>query len=262
MADNYLITGHWGVPHVTVENDRGIQGGIVGAGRYVLPVGNQFRLEYIGDNTFRLYDGKLMDNGAAAGIVAGEYIDFSISNAGQEKKRNDLIVFQYSRDTTTMVESGSFVVIQGSETSGTPSDPALTQGDLLTGDVVIDQMPLWRVPVSGATISDPVCLFTLVPSLNNVPYKEHSHGNVTTDGKLGTVTGRIITTGTGGKMEASTPAAVREKLGLATVAASGNYDDLNNKPTPEDNPYYDYGTTDLTAGSSSLTTGKLYFVYE
>ena len=27
-------------------------------------------------------------------------------------------------------------------------------------------------------------------------------------------------------------------------------------------PAYTYSTTDLTAGSSSLTTGKLYFVYE
>ena len=27
-------------------------------------------------------------------------------------------------------------------------------------------------------------------------------------------------------------------------------------------PAYTYGTTDLTAGSSSLETGKLYFVYE
>ena len=27
-------------------------------------------------------------------------------------------------------------------------------------------------------------------------------------------------------------------------------------------PMYSYGTTDLTAGSSSLETGKLYFVYE
>jgi hypothetical protein len=27
-------------------------------------------------------------------------------------------------------------------------------------------------------------------------------------------------------------------------------------------PAYDYGTTDLIAGSSSLATGKLYFVYE
>ena len=38
-----------------------------------------------------------------------------------------------------------------------------------------------------------------------------------------------------------------------------------NNPTPAEigaAPAYSYSTTDLTAGSSSLTTGKLYFVYE
>jgi len=38
-----------------------------------------------------------------------------------------------------------------------------------------------------------------------------------------------------------------------------------NKPTPTEigaAPAYTYGTTDLVAGSSTLTTGKLYFVYE
>jgi hypothetical protein len=73
--------------------------------------------------------------------------------------------------------------------------------------------------------------------------------------------------------------------GLATVATSGNYSDLSGKPTslPASDVYswakasskpsytasevgaapaYQYSTTDLTAGSSPLTTGTLYFVYE
>ena len=94
MANNYLITGYWGEPHVTAENDRGIHAGIFGVGRYVLPIGRQFSAEYIGNNVIRMYDGKLLDNGAAAGIPAGEYVDLMISNAGQGMNRNDLIVFQ------------------------------------------------------------------------------------------------------------------------------------------------------------------------
>ena len=155
MADNYLITGYWGEPHVTAENDRGINAAMFGTGRFVLPVGEQFRAEYIGNNTIRMYDGKLMDNGAAAGIPAGEYVDLLIANAGQGKKRNDLIVFQYEQDASTLIESGKFVVIQGTETSGTASDPALTQEDLLSGNATFDQMALWRVAVSGTTISTP-----------------------------------------------------------------------------------------------------------
>lgn len=156
MADNYLITGYWGEPHVTAENDRGINAAMFGTGRFVLPVGEQFRAEYIGNNTIRMYDGKLMDNGAAAGIPAGEYVDLLIANAGQGKKRNDLIVFQYEQDASTLIESGKFVVIQGTETSGTAADPELTQEDLLSGRATFDQMALWRVSVSGANIAAPV----------------------------------------------------------------------------------------------------------
>lgn len=155
MADNYLITGYWGEPHVTVENDRGINVATFGAGRFVLPVGEQFKATYIGNNTIRMSDGKLMDNGAAAGIPFGEYVDLLIANAGQGMKRNDLIIFQYERDASTLIESGKFIVVSGEETDGTPSDPVLTQKNLLYGNS-FDQFALWRVSVSGADIATPV----------------------------------------------------------------------------------------------------------
>lgn len=167
MADNYLITGYCGKNHVTAENDRGINAGIVGSGRYVLPVGKQFKAELIGGNTVRIYDGKLVDNGAAAGIPAGEYVDLTISNASQGMNRNDLIVFQYSQDSSTLIESGTFVVVRGTETSGAASDPTLRQEDLLSGRATFDQMALWRIPVSTGTISAPVQLFEVSKSLEN-----------------------------------------------------------------------------------------------
>lgn len=46
---------------------------------------------------------------------------------------------------------------------------------------------------------------------------------------------------------------------LATVATSGSYNDLTGKPTI---PKITSGTTDLTAGSSALATGDIYLVYE
>lgn len=166
MADNYLITGYCGKNHVTAENDRGIHAGIFGAGRYVLPVGKQFEAVLIGANTVRIYDGKLIDNGAAAGIPAGEYIDLVVPNASQGMKRNDLIVFQYSQDSSTLIESGTFTVVRGVETSGTAADPELQYEDLLSGRATFDQMPLWRVPVSTGTISAPEKLFEVSRSLD------------------------------------------------------------------------------------------------
>lgn len=162
---NYLITGYWGEPHVTAENHRGFNAAVFGPGRLVLPVGEKLRAEYIGNNTIRLYDGKLLDGGAMAGIPAGQYIDLLIPEAGQGLKRNDLIVFQYRKDPSTLVETGDFVVIRGTETSDTPADPALTQQDILSDTATADQMALYRVPVSGATIDSPVALFTVAGSL-------------------------------------------------------------------------------------------------
>lgn len=159
MTDNYLITGYWGEPHVTAENDRGINAATFGKGRFVLPVGEQFKAEYIGNNTIRMYDGKLIDNGAAAGIPAGEYVDLLVPETGQGMKRNDLIVFQYSKDNATLIESGQFVVIRGTETSGTAQDPELIQADIMTDTAEFEQMPLYRVSVAGAEISSPECVF-------------------------------------------------------------------------------------------------------
>lgn len=207
MADNYLITGYWGEPHVTAENDRGIHAGIFGAGRYVLPVGEKFKTEYIGNNTIRLYDGKLMNNGAAAGIPAGEYVDLLISNASQGMNRNDLIVFQYSQDASTLVEKGEFIVIQGTETNGTASDPAITQADLLTGNATLDQFPLWRVSVSGVAISAPVKMFAESKTIPDKADSGHSHALTS-----GNITGVLPVTkgGTG----ANSVSKARKALGL------------------------------------------------
>lgn len=158
---NYLITGYWGEPHVTAENDRGFNAAVFGAGRIVLPVGEQFRAEYLGNNTVRLHDGKLSDGGALGGIPAGKYVDLLIPEAGQGMNRNDLIVFQYSKDLGTLVETGDFVVLRGTETTGTAADPALELQDLLSDEATFDQMALYRIPVAGATIGNPIPLFNI-----------------------------------------------------------------------------------------------------
>lgn len=168
---NYLITGYWGEPHVTAENDRGLNAAIFGPGRFILPVGKQFKAEYIGNNKVRVYDGKLLDNGAMGGIPAGMYVDLIIPETGQGMNRNDLIVFQYTKDESTLVESGDFVVVHGVETTGTAADPALIQQDLLTDVAITDQMPIWRVSVSGSVISAPVLLADVKRGLASTSYE-------------------------------------------------------------------------------------------
>lgn len=160
MADNYLITGYWGEPHVTPENDRGINASIFGTGKFVLPVGERFRAELVGNNTLRLYDGKLMINGAAAGIPAGEYVDLSVPYASQGMWRADIVVFQYEKDPSTLVETGKFVVVHGEEVpfptelgdNSTPPDPALTTDNLLSDKATLDQFPMWRIIVGESSM--------------------------------------------------------------------------------------------------------------
>lgn len=190
MADNYLITGYWGEPHVTAENDRGINAAIFGEGRFVLPVGEKFRAEYMGNNTIRIHDGKLVDNGAAAGIPTGEYVDLLFANTSQGMKRMDLIVFQYEKDSSTLVETGKFVIVQGEETSGTPVAPELTQGDLLSETTLFEQMPLWKFGVSGGNlIMPPTGMFTQRVLLNaSKESKEIIYSQTSASGSISTST--------------------------------------------------------------------------
>jgi hypothetical protein len=249
MANNFLITGYWGEPHVTAENDRGINAAMFGAGRFVLPVGEQFKAEYIGNNTIRMYDGKLIDNGAAAGIPAGEHIDLLIAEAGQGKKRNDIIVFQYAQDSSTLIESGTFVVIAGTETSGTPTDPALTQEDLLSGKATFDQMAMLRVSVSGSTISAPVKLFTMPDNLDShKTNKSNPHGVTKSQVGLGNVPNVATNDQTPTFTQASTleNVASGEKMsvlfGKIMKAISSLISHLSNKSNP-------HGVTASQAGA-------------
>ena len=260
-TNNYLITGYWGEPHVTAENDRGINAGIFGAGRFVLPVGERFKAEYIGNNTIRIYDGKLMNNGAAGGIPAGEFVDLLITNANQNMKRNDLIVFQYEQDTSTLVERGTFVVVQGTESSGTAVDPALTQQNLLSGEAVFDQMALWRISVSGATIAAPVQVFEVAPSIGEAKKAadsaqktadskaaashNHSAANITSGvlpvarggtGKGSVTSGNFLVGNGTGDLTEKTPAEVMSAIGAAASS-------------------HKHATSDITSGTLGVARG-------
>ena len=277
MADNYLITGYWGEPHVTAENDRGIQAAMFGSGRFVLPVGNQFRAEYIGNNTVRIYDGKLMDNGAAAGIPVGKYVDVLIATAGQGMKRNDLIVFQYSQDSSTLIESGTFVVVQGEQTSGTAKDPTLTQNDLLSGTATFDQMALWRVSVSGTTISAPVKLFSMWTERagNSVEGKKFADGTVggdqaeifndfrdrttsTTEGVTIATAGNVATGAySHAEGSATTASAINAHAeGYSTTASSNNAHAEGRITTASGSPSHAEGNQTVASGYCSHTEGN------
>lgn len=241
---NCLITGYWGEPHVTAENDRGINAAIFGAGRFVLPVGQRFKAECIGNNLVRLYDGKLLDNGAAAGIPAGEHIDLPLSLASSGKKRNDLIIFQYRQDISTLVETGYFMVLQGEETVETPVDPVVVQSDLLSGKATLDQMPLWRIVVSDTEVSAPVQLFTLAKSMMEVEEiaKNSSSSGGDSEGGSGTTTDEVLPIEKGGT-GAKTAADALASLGAAPAQHSHSAESIS-------------GLADTLSGLPKIATGS------
>lgn len=59
---------------------------------------------------------------------------------------------------------------------------------------------------------------------------DHVHGSITNDGKIGTASGQIVVTGSGGALTTASTIGASSVSGLATVATSGSYNDLSNKP--------------------------------
>ena len=55
-----IITGYTGKPHVTSEQDRDVNIGVVGEGSYVLQTGMQLAAEVSSNNEIKIRDGVLM----------------------------------------------------------------------------------------------------------------------------------------------------------------------------------------------------------
>lgn len=70
-----------------------------------------------------------------------------------------------------------------------------------------------------------------IAALGGGPPAAHVHGNLTNAGAIGSTSGQIVVTTTGGALTTSaTVSAATQVSGLATVATSGSYNDLSNKP--------------------------------
>ena len=75
-----------------------------------------------------------------------------------------IFIHRYTKDSATGVEETNLVVIKGTPTTGTANDPEITKGDIINDHVLVNDMPLYRVPFDGLNIQDLVCLFEVLPS--------------------------------------------------------------------------------------------------
>ena len=163
----HLVTGYAGAGHVTSADAGLFNSGVCGLDRYVLKTGTKFAFTIESSNLIRIGSGGLVDQGRYINIPINTTVDVTIENGTQGKKRYDLIVMRYNKDVNTAVESASLQVIKGTETSGTPVQPACITGDIYAG-ALQDDVPLYRVALDGLTITGVTKLYTEISPLADI----------------------------------------------------------------------------------------------
>ena len=181
-----LVTGHANKAHATAEQAAGLNAGILGLDDYVLNVHDKFKITVVSANKVTIGTGELVMQGRH--VSQGTPEDLIVTNGSQGQKRNDLIVCRYAKGSQN-IESAKLVVVRGTPTTGTPTDPAVNTTSPLDGGTTYD-MPLYRIPLDGITIGTPVALFNVLKPMSDV-WDSLTHTDVTTliSGNYGTVKG-------------------------------------------------------------------------
>lgn len=159
-----LVTGHAGKAHATAEQAAGLNAGILGLDDYVLNVHDKFKITVVSANKVTVGTGELVMQGRH--VSQGTPEDLIVTNGSQGQKRNDLIVCRYAKGSQN-IENAKLVVVRGTPTTGTPTDPALNTTSPLDGGTTYD-MALYRVPLDGITLGDPVPLFNVLKPMSDV----------------------------------------------------------------------------------------------
>ena len=160
MGNLHIVTGYKGENHVTAADIASFQASIFGTGEYVLNRGNKFSTTVVSNNQIRVADGDILMQGRHIRMNEGTYVDLTIENGSQGYFRNDLIVARYTKDSTTGVEDCNLVVIKGTAVSADPVDPEYTTGDIIEEHVLLNDMPLYRIPLDGLNVGTLVPLWT------------------------------------------------------------------------------------------------------
>ena len=147
-----IVDGMTGTKHISSEDLSALNVATIGKADCVLKYGDDFALTMQSANSATL--------GTGVGMVGGKRFwnqaatSLTVQSGTQGQKRNDLVVARYAK-TSAGIESITPVVIKGTPTTGTAADPDVTANDL----------KLWRVPLDGISVGDPVKLFEPVASL-------------------------------------------------------------------------------------------------
>lgn len=165
MATNYLDTGDTGRA-VTAESDGALFAGIFGNEKFVLENGSQFKAEVQSNNIVKISDGDAVMHGRHVRIPANDSALVTINNGHSGTNRIDLIVFRYTKDSTGK-ETVDLVVIQGEDSTWTPTVPTAVNGNILTGAMKSD-FPLYSVELNGINIVKVNPLFNVIGNISKL----------------------------------------------------------------------------------------------
>jgi len=171
-----LVTGFTGKAHISSLDVAKFNAGAFGSGEYVFAgvKDDKLKATMASSNKVHISSGNAMMQGRHFWVDAAG-VDLTVQTVTQGQKRNDLVVARYAKNASTGVESVSLVVIKGTPTTGTPADPSYTRGDILNGNALANDMPLWRIPLNGITVGTPVQLFKEFTSAKDA-WGSVSHG--------------------------------------------------------------------------------------
>lgn len=158
------VISYQGKEHITAPQIGRLIAGIAGETRGILQTQNRVKVMMQTANKARIDTGDVIMDGRL--VTNEEPFELAVANGRAGYKRNDLVVLKFTR-AQSGVETFAAEVIQGEPTNqGNPKDPIYTAGDILSGSAVAC-MPLYRLPVNGITVDEPVCLLPTIAVLGS-----------------------------------------------------------------------------------------------
>lgn len=145
-----IIDGYTGEANIYADVIGEYNVALFGDGDYVLKVGENLGYSIVSNNEIDIKDGVYVIQGRRGYIEKGTLEVCRIENGNQSLKRNDLIVIEYSKDQSTLVESFKLKTIKGAADTDAV-DPETVYGNIRNG-AILHQMPLYRVRIEGLNI--------------------------------------------------------------------------------------------------------------
>lgn len=150
-----LMDGATGSKHISSEDWTVFNEATYGASEAVFDWGNRFKLTMSTANAGTLATGAGLVDGKRVWIKSPESI--TVTSGSQGMKRNDVVGIRYEtyQSGSTTLERPVVEVVKGTPNATTATDPAIPDKFLA----------LWRVPLDGIAVGEPVALFDVMQSI-------------------------------------------------------------------------------------------------